>query len=133
MMLKHADLTEAVIECFYEVYKTLGYGFLEKVYENSLRITLRERGFNVEQQAPVRVRYRDQEVGRYFADLLINDLVIVEVKSVIRLAAEHEAQLLNYLKATGLEVGLLMNFGPKPEFKRKVFETAKSPDFELPY
>ena len=132
-MLKHADLTEAVIECFYEVYKTLGYGFLEKVYENSLRITLMERGFNVEPQAPVRVHFRGQEVGHYFADLLINDLVIVEVKSVIRLAAEHEAQLLNYLKATGLEVGLLMNFGPKPEFKRKVFETAKSPDFELPY
>ncbi len=132
-MLKHADLTEAVIECFYEVYKTLGYGFLEKVYENSLRIILMERGLNVEPQAPVRVHFRGQEVGHYFADLLINDLVIVEVKSVIRLVADHEAQLLNYLKATGLEVGLVMNFGPKPEFKRKVFETAKSPDFELPY
>jgi GxxExxY protein len=127
-MLKHENLTQVIIECFYDVYKTLGYGFLEKVYENSLAIALRERGINVKQQEPVTVYYHGQKVGIYFADLLVNDLVIVEVKSVQRLAEEHQAQTLNYLKATGLEVGLLVNFGPKPEFKRKIFETARITD-----
>ena len=127
-MLKHAEITEVIIECLYDVYKTLGYGFLEKVYENALVIALTERGLKVQSQAPVKVYFHDQEVGHYFADLLVNGLVIVEIKSVQRLAAEHEAQLLNYLKATGLEVGLLCNFGPRPEIKRKVFETARITD-----
>ncbi len=127
-MLKHADLTEVIIECFYDVYNTLGYGFLEKVYENALNISLTERGLKIQSQAPVKVFFHGQEVGHYFADLLVNDLVIVEVKSVQRIAEEHQAQLLNYLKATGLEVGLLLNLGPKPEFKRKVFETARLTD-----
>lgn len=130
-MLKHADVTEVIIECFYEVYKTLGYGFLEKVYENALKIALTERGLKAQLQVPVVVHFRGQEVGHYFADLLINQIVIVEVKSVTQLAKEHEAQLLNYLKATGLEVGLLTNFGPKPEFKRKIYETAKYSETEL--
>jgi GxxExxY protein len=127
-MLKYEDLTKVVIESFYDVYNALGYGFLEKVYENSLKIALEERGLKVQSQAPATVSFRGREVGTYFADLLVNDLVILEVKSAQRLADEHQAQLLNYLKATGLEVGLLLNFGPKPEFKRKVFETARIAD-----
>ena len=123
---KYSDITEKIIKAFYKVYNTLGYGFLEKVYENALAIELKQQGFSIVQQAPLKIYYNDQLVGEYFADLLVEDKVIVELKAVEALAKEHHAQLLNYLKATQIQVGLLLNFGStKPEVKRKIFETAR--------
>lgn len=119
--LLHADVTEVIIREFYRVYNTLGYGFLEKVYENSLAIVLTKLGVRVVQQSPISVRFEGEVVGEYFADLLVSDLVIVELKAAQAIASEHEAQLLNYLKATGYQVGLILNFGPQPEFRRQVF------------
>jgi len=117
----HENITKKIIEAYYKVYNTLGYGFLEKVYENALKIELRRLNLKVDQQKSIKVLYESFEVGDYFADLIIEDLVIVELKAAESLCEEHEAQLINYLKATNLEVGLLLNFGKKPEFKRKVF------------
>ena len=122
---KHSEITEQIIAAFYTVYNTLGYGFLEKVFENALVIELRRRGLRVVQQMPITVYYTGEVVGEYFADLLVADLVIVEIKAVKALLVEHEAQLLNYLKATPYEVGLLLNFGPKPEHKRRAFENTR--------
>ena len=120
MAFKHSVLTSAIIGAFYDVYNELGYGFLEKVYENALVHELRKRGYHVQQQAPIDVTYDGLLVGQYFADLLVNEVVILELKAAKAIAEEHEAQLLNYLKATEIEVGLLLNFGPKPEVKRKI-------------
>lgn len=125
MEAKHKDLTEKIIQAFYTVYNTLGYGFLEKVYENALAIELSELGQNVVQQAPIVVSYKELAVGNYNADLLVEDLVIVELKAARILAPEHEAQLLNYLKATPYEVGLLLNFGPQPQIKRKTYDNER--------
>ncbi len=125
MALKHGEITEQILQSFYKVYHVLGHGFLEKVYENSLAVELRERGLSVQQQAPIRVLYKGRPVGEYFADLLVEETVIVEIKAAQALTNEHFAQLINYLKATGIEVGLLLNFGPRPEVRSKVFETAK--------
>ncbi len=125
MELKHKELTDAIIGAFYLVYNTLGYGFLEKVYRNALMHELRRRGYKVECEAPIKVHYDGVIVGDYHADLIVNDLVILEIKSASAIISEHEAQLTNYLKATGIEVGLILNFGPKPEFRRRIFETAK--------
>lgn len=122
---KHSGLTQQIINAFYTVYNHLGYGFLEKVYANSLRIELKQRNLQVVQEKPILVQYLDQVVGDYFADLVVEDLVIVEVKAVKTLLEEHEAQLLNYLKATPFEVGLLLNFGPKPQHMRKSFENSR--------
>lgn len=118
---QHSELTDAVICCFYNVYNKLGYGFLEKVYENSLAIALKSHGLSTEQQYPIQVSFEGQIVGEYFCDLLVEGKVIVEIKATRQLLPEHEAQLLNYLKATDIEVGLLLNFGPQPEIKRKAF------------
>ena len=120
--MKHEELTEQIIGAFYTVYNALGYGFLEKVYENALAIELRKMGLHVVCQHPIQVHYDGQVVGEFFADMVVNDLVIVEVKAVRTLLKEHEAQLLNYLNATSYEVGLLLNFGPAPQIKRKVFD-----------
>lgn len=128
MECKHSDLTSAIIGSFYDVYNELGYGFLEKVYENALVYELAKRGLNVHQQMPIKVYYDDQLVGQYFADLLVSDAVIVELKAAEAIAEEHEAQLLNYLKATEIDVGLILNFGPKPQVMRNVFETARVKD-----
>jgi len=117
----HEDITEKIIAAFYKVYNTLGYGFLEKVYENAMAVELRKQGFNVEQQKNIRVYYEGEEVGYYESDLTVNDLVIAETKAKESLREEHEAQLVNYLKATKIEVGLLLNFGKTPEFRRKIF------------
>jgi len=119
---KHSSLTETIICCFYTVYNTLGYGFLEKVYENALTLELQTRDLPVVNQKPIKVYYGDVVVGEYFADLVVDNRVIVEIKAASAIANEHEAQLLNYLKATELEVGLLLNFGPKAEVRRKAFE-----------
>lgn len=116
---QHFELTKGIIGTFYDVYNALGYGFLEKVYENALAIELRIRGFQVEQQKPISIRYRGQIIGEYYADLLINELIIVELKATRALVKDHEAQLLNHLKATHYEVGLLLNFGPQSKYKRK--------------
>ncbi|MCL4278556.1 MAG: GxxExxY protein, partial [Ignavibacteriaceae bacterium] len=110
-----------IIQAFYKVYNTLGYGFLEKVYENAMRIELNKMGIFVEQQKNIKVYYESEMIGDYFADLLIEKLVIVELKAAENICEEHEAQLLNYLKATDVEVGLLLNFGKMPEVRRKIF------------
>lgn len=122
---KHTDLTERIIKAFYRVYKTLGYGFLEKVYVNALIIELRKLGLHVRREAPIQVYYEGQVVGEYFADLLVEDQVIIEVKAKRELVDEHEAQLLNYLKSTIYEVGLLLNFGSEPQIKRKAYDNAR--------
>jgi len=117
----HADLTEKIIKAFFVVNNKLGFGFLEKVYENAMVIELKKMGLKVEQQKNIRVYYDSKEVGDYYADLLVNDLVIIELKAAESLCHEHELQLINYLKATRIEIGLLMNFGKKAEFKRKIY------------
>lgn len=116
-----SEITNKIICCYYSVYNKLGYGFLEKVYEKALHIELQKMGLKAQWQYPISVFYDGEVIGEYFADLFVNETVIVEIKSAKSISAEHEAQLLNYLKATRIKVGLLMNFGPKPEFKRKVF------------
>lgn len=117
----HSSLTSKVINCFFAVYNTLGYGFLEKVYEKSLQLELELRGFKVEGQKQIDVYYCDEIVGVYFTDLVVDDILILEIKAAEAIRSEHESQLLNYLKATDYEIGLLLNFGVKPEFKRKIF------------
>jgi len=118
-------ITELIIGCAYRVHNALGSGFLEKVYENALKIELELAGLEVRQQAPIEVRYRAQPVGEYYADLLVEQQVIVEVKAVQQAGKEHEVQLVHYLTATGIEDGLLINFGPSVQVKHK-FETYKS-------
>jgi len=118
---KHSEITEKIIEAFYKVYNTLGYGFLEKVYENAMFIELSSMGLKVNRQKQVRVYYEENIVGDFFSDLMVEDCVIVELKAAVSLCEENECQLINYLKATEIEVGLLLNFGKKPELKRKVF------------
>ena len=122
---RHSALTREIIGCFYHVYNQLGYGFLEKVYENALCHELRKHGLVVAQQTPIVVWYDGLKVGEYYADLLVEDKALLELKAMSCLTDEHSAQLLNYLKATGKEVGLLLNFGPKPEVRRKIFQTAR--------
>ena len=119
---KYNDLTEKIIQAFYCVYNELGFGFLENVYQNALYFELQNSDFKVEPQKAIDVYYQNQLVGKYRADLIVNDLVIVELKAVDYLVAEHEYQLINYLKATDIEVGLLLNFGIKPEIRRKAFD-----------
>jgi len=118
--LLHAELTGEIIKSFYNVYNSLGFGFLEKVYENALAYELRKAGFIVAQQKPISVFYAGVEVGEYYADLLVNGYVIVELKAAEKIVSAHEAQLINYLRATDVEVGLLLNFGPSPDYKRKL-------------
>lgn len=116
----HSDITSKIIEAFYNVYNTLGYGFLEKVYENAMMIELKKLGLDAKNQIPLKVYYDDMVVGDYNADILVEGLVIVELKSAETLLPKHESQLVNYLRATEAEVGLLLNFGPKPQKKRRV-------------
>ncbi len=120
----YSDITEKIIQCFYTVDNSLGNGFLEKVYEKALSIELRRAGLQIEVQCPIKVYYQNEIVGEYFADIIVNDSVIVELKAIDSLNAVHGNQLVNYLKATGIEVGLLLNFGPKPEIKRKIYTTS---------
>lgn len=120
-----SDKTERIIKCFFKVYNTLGYGFLEKVYQNALLIELKKSGFRCESQKPIKVYYEDSLVGDYYADIVVDDCIILELKAAEALCEEHEFQLINYLKATEIEIGLLLNFGKKPEFKRKVFTNDK--------
>ena len=117
----YKDKTESILNAFYKVYNKLGYGFLEKVYENALMVELLKIDFNVKCQYPINVFYEGTKVGEYYADLIIDDCIIIENKATEALREEHEYQLLNYLKATDIEVGLLLNFGKKPTFKRKFY------------
>ena len=111
-------VTEKIIKAFYAVYNGLGPGFLEKVYENALVIELREAGLEPTQQKPITVSYRGQIVGEYFADIVVNDSIVLELKTVQNLNEDHAAQLINYLRATRFELALLLNFGPKAQFRR---------------
>ncbi|MCC7389285.1 MAG: GxxExxY protein [Phycisphaerales bacterium] len=123
--LKHKELTEKVIGAFYEVYNELGPGFLESVYERSMVIALRAAGLQVAQQVPVPVYFRGELVGEFSADLLVEQSVIVELKAARAVDPIFEAQTLNYLRATPIEVGLLLNFGPKPYFRRFAYDNAR--------
>jgi GxxExxY protein len=117
----HSDLTDKIIDHFFKVYNKLGYGFLEKVYENAMIIELRKNGFHVESQKKISVYYEGESVGEYYADLIVDGLVIIELKAADCLCSEHANQLLNYLRATDIEVGLLLNFGKEAGIKRKTF------------
>lgn len=120
-MLLNEDITERIIKAFYKVYNTLGYGFLEKVYENAMMIEIKKLGLTAQKQVPINVFYEEQLVGSYYADILVEDVVIVELKAGESICENHEFQLINYLKATNIETGLLLNFGKKPQFKRKIY------------
>ncbi len=129
---KHKEITDVVIKLFYKVYNELGFGFLEKVYQNALFMELTANGFEVEPQKQIKVYYNGRQVGEYYADIIVNDLVILELKATERLLQENEFQLINYLKATNIEVGLLLNFGVKPEVKRKAFSNDRKKSLVKP-
>ena len=122
---KYKELTEEIIKIFYNVYNKLGYGFLEKVYEKAMMIECNKEGIPAVSQYPIKVSYENEIIGEYYADIVVNNEVIIEIKAARQLAREHEAQLLNYLKATDIEVGLLLNFGPEPEVRRKAFDNIR--------
>ena len=122
---KYKELTEKIIKIFYRVYNKLGYGFLEKIYENAMMIEFKREGIPAVSQSGIRVFYEGEVIGEYYVDILVDNKVIVEIKAAKRLVEENEAQLLNYLKATDIEVGLLLNFGTKPEIKRKAFDNLR--------
>ena len=119
--LKYKDVTDIILKSFYEVYNELGDGFLESVYENALFIVLSGYGLAVERQKGISVNFRNQVIGEFKPDLIVNGNIIIELKAVRTLDPAHEAQLINYLKVTNVEVGLLLNFGRKPQFKRFIF------------
>ncbi len=122
----HSDITEKIIGAAYEVYNCLGYGFLEKIYENALCLELTHQGLAVQQQCSLKVGYKGAIVGEYIADIVVENKVIVEIKAANNLDKSHEAQLINYLKSTGIEVGLLINFGPRIDIKRRIFNQCSS-------
>ena len=124
-MFKHKEITEKILQGFYEIYNELGSGFLESVYEHALSIVLTGYGFHVERQKDISVYFRGHNIGEFRADLIVNEKVIVELKAVRSIDPVHEAQLINYLKATDIEVGLLLNFGNKPQFKRLIYDNKR--------
>ena len=128
---KHGDITQKIIR-FYEVYNELGHGFLESVYEKSLEIALNSIGLKVCRQIEIPVSFRGQLVGDFSADMLVEGCVLIELKAARSLDTSHTAQLLNYLRATDIEVGLLLNFGLKPDFKRLIFDNPRKAIRENP-
>jgi GxxExxY protein len=120
--LKHSSLTDKIIGVFYDVYNELGHGFLESTYSEAMSLALIESGLSVVREVPLPVWFRGRKVGQYFADLVIDDIVLLELKATRTLEPSHEAQLLHYLKSTEIEVGLLLNFGPHPQFRRFLFD-----------
>ena len=122
---KHSELTDTVIGVFYEVYDELGSGFLESVYRKALKLSLEEKGLKVEAEVPVPVFFRGINVGDFRADLVVNRLILLELKTAEKIVIPHEAQLLNYLRATTLELGLILNFGPRPQVRRLLFDNAR--------
>ncbi len=125
-MYKHSELTGQIIKAAQDVHNTLGYGFLEKVYHNALLIELPKCGLLVESEKQITVEYDGQSVGEYFVDILVENKVILEIKAVKQINPDYEVQLVNYLKATNIDVGLLLNFGPSLQVKRKIFETSRN-------
>jgi len=125
--MKHEEITDKIIKAFYKVYNTLGYGFLEKVYERAMLIELKQMGLNTESQSKILVYYYGNIIGDYCSDLTVENVVICELKAAECIVEEHEFQLINYLKATTIEVGLLLNFGKKPEIRRKIFDNDRKP------
>jgi GxxExxY protein len=125
MEILHKEITDRILKAFYNVYNKMGFGFSEKVYENSMYIELKKLGLKPVRQKRIDVYYDGQHVGEYYADILVNECVILELKAATGIIAEHEAQLLNYLRATDAEVGFLLNFGEKPQFRRMVFLNAR--------
>ncbi len=123
--LLHKTITDAILKAYYDVYNQLGYGFLEKVYQNAMCLELKSKGYKVEVQKPIKVYFKKQLVGEYYSDLVVEDKVIVELKACELLMNVHVAQIINYLKATPIEVGLLLNFGEEPEFKRFIYTNDK--------
>lgn len=123
--MKHAELSQQIIDCFFKVYNQLGFGFLESVYKKAMLIEERKLGLQVETEVPIPVLYEDERVGEFFADQVVEGIILVEFKAVQALLPEHTAQILNYLNATDIEVGLLFNFGPKPEFHRKSYDNER--------
>ena len=117
---KHSDITSKILKAFYNVYNELGYGFLEKVYENAMFIELEKQGLFCERQEAIKVYYKNELVGDYYADIIVENKVIIELKAVEKIIKKHEVQLVNYLKATDIEVGLLLNFGSEPQIVRRV-------------
>ena len=124
-MIFHKEITGKILEAFFTVYNELGYGFLEKIYERAMQIELKKLGVSVTVQVPIPVYYDEILVGEYYADLLVENKVIVELKAANGIVDQFEAQLLNYLKATEIEVGLLLNFGPEPQHLRRVFSNTR--------
>jgi len=122
---KHRELTEKIIGTFYDVYNEPGHGFLESIYEQALAIALAQAGMKIERQVPVRAWFRGQQIGDFRADLLVDQSVLLELKAVRTIDQVHEKQVLNYLRATDIEVGLLLNFGEKPQFRRLVYENER--------
>ena len=123
--LIHAELTDKLIGIYYDLYNELGHGFLESVYQKAFALVLRQEGIAYQQQIPIRVIFRGEEMGEFFADLLVESSVLIELKAVRALEKAHERQLLNYLRATNIEVGLLFNFGPAPQFRRLAFDNSR--------
>lgn len=124
-MYKHSELTGQIIKAAQNVHNTLGYGFLEKVYHNALLVELRKLGLFVESEKQITVEYDGQSIGEYFADILVENKVILEIKATKEISSVYETQLVNYLKATSIDIGLLLNFGPSLQIKRKIFETRR--------
>ena len=130
--LRHADLTDKIIGVFYDVCNELGYGFLESTYAESMLVALRQSGLSAQREVSVPVWFRGTKVGQYFADLLVDNAVLVELKTARNIESAHEAQLLHYLRATEFEVGLLLNFGTRPQFRRLLFDNARKKIRENP-
>jgi GxxExxY protein len=122
---KHSELTDTVIGVFYEVYNELGFGFLESVYRNSLRHALLDKGLSVEQEVAVSVFFRGHNVGDFRADLVVNGTILLELKTAEQIVAAHESQVLNYLRSTALELGLILNFGPRPQLRRLLLDNSR--------
>ena len=127
----YKEKTDRILSAFYEVYNALGYGFLERVYQNALYQELNRKGFTCEVQKQIKVYYKGKEVGEYYADILVDKCIILELKACDRLCKEHELQLINYLKATDIELGLLLNFGEKPQVCRKVYTNERKENLRL--
>jgi len=122
---KHSNLTGKILGAFFQLHKEMGYGFSERVYQASFAILLEELGLDIEQQKPIKVYFHNKVVGEYVADMIVNGVVLLELKAIEKLADVHSAQLLNYLKSTEIEVGLLLNFGPQAEFRRKIYDNSR--------